>query len=158
MGGALALAALAACAPQPQPIVYGEDIGAFCRMVIADERYGAELVTTTGRVFKFDSIECLAGYVLAMTDTSAIHSLWVTAFQAPGELMPIQDAFFLHSPTLRSPMGANLTAFRADAITPEAAVNSFGGEVLDWPGVLALMRARGEAGDAPAGRHGGAQR
>ena len=148
----LLVAALAvpACSPGPQPIAYGEDVGDFCRMVIVDERYGAELVTDRGRVYKFDSIECLAGVLLAMEDTAAVHSIWVTPFQTPGQLIRIEDALFLHSPMLRSPMGANLTAFHADSITADALVDSFGGEVLDWQAVLELVRTR----PAAAGRHG----
>lgn len=139
----LVLTAASACSPQPQPIAWGEDVGDFCRMVIVDQRYGAELVTNRGRVYKFDSVECLAGFLLAMDDTGAVHSLWVTPFQSPGDLIRIEDAIFLHSATLKSPMGANLTAFRTDAITPEGLVSSFGGEVLDWAGVLALVSSRG---------------
>lgn len=139
----VALAAtLAACSPEPVPIVYGEDLCVHCRMVIMDDRYGSELVSRTGRVFTFDSIECMAAYVLAMDDTADVHSLWVTAFDDPGTLIPVADAIFLHSPTLKSPMGANLTAFRAAELTPEAAINSFGGEVLDWAGARELVRTR----------------
>lgn len=146
--GVLAAAAIlvAGCAPQPEPIAYGEDVGAFCRMVIVDERYGAELVTRRGRVFKFDSIECMAGYVLAMGDTADIHSLWVTPFQTPGTLIPVGEALILQSPALRSPMGANLTAFRATDITEAAVVNAWGGTILDWPGVLERVGARTDTG------------
>ncbi|HEX6133547.1 MAG TPA: nitrous oxide reductase accessory protein NosL [Longimicrobiales bacterium] len=137
---ALALAvSFAACAPGPEPIAYGEDVCAHCRMVIADERYGAELVTTKGRVLKFDSIECLADYVLREMDSTDIHSLWVTGFRNPGELIRIEDAIFLHSPALRSPMGADLTAFDAADTNAAAVVSEFGGEVLDWDGVLQLI-------------------
>ncbi len=147
----LALAAgalLVACAPQPEPIAYGQDVGAFCRMVIMDERYGTELVTRTGRVHKFDSVECMAAFLRALEDTASVHSLWVTDYQTPGTLIPLDDAHFLHSSTLRSPMGANLTAFRRDAITEEALVNAFGGRVLTWDEVVTLVEARGP-GHAP---------
>ncbi|HEX6308325.1 MAG TPA: nitrous oxide reductase accessory protein NosL [Longimicrobiales bacterium] len=137
---ALAMAvALMACAPHPEPIVYGEDVCAHCRMVIADERYGAELVTTKGRVLKFDSIECLADYVLHEADAADIHSLWVTGFEQPRVLIRIEDAIFLHSPALRSPMGANLTAFHAGGTTAAALLDEHGGAVLEWDEVLRLV-------------------
>jgi copper chaperone NosL len=141
----VALAA-AACAPEPEPIAYGEDLCAHCRMVIVDERYGAELVTTKGRIFKFDSIECLADYVLRSIDAADVHSLWVTDYRAPGTLIDVTDATFLHSPALNSPMGANLTAFTASGITPDDLLEEFGGEVLDWAGVLDRVSARPPAG------------
>lgn len=139
--------------PGPVPIAYGTDQGELCRMTITDERYGAELVTRTGKVHKFDSIECLAGFRLAMADTADIHSLWVTDFADPPTLIRIEDAFFLESRDLKSPMGANLTAF-GPGMTREAALNAFYGEILSWPQVLDRVRARG----APAshGGHGGA--
>ena len=74
----------------------------------------------------------------------------------------IEDALFLHSEMLRSPMGANLTAFRRDAITPIALVDSFGGVVLSWDEVLDHVRRNGhthahdgaiQAGALPASGH-----
>ncbi|MGB5288980.1 MAG: hypothetical protein WBN42_10875, partial [Ignavibacteriaceae bacterium] len=48
---------LASCGSKPEPINYGKDECEFCRMQISDNRYGAELVTDKGKVYKFDSIE-----------------------------------------------------------------------------------------------------
>ncbi|MHB1169281.1 MAG: nitrous oxide reductase accessory protein NosL [Longimicrobiales bacterium] len=132
---------VAACSPGPVPIVYGDDMCTHCRMAIVDERYGSELVTRTGLTHTFDSIECLADYVLRLDDVETIHSLWVTSFQHPGELIAVEDALFLHSEMLRSPMGANLTAFRSDAITERSLLDSFGGDVLTWEEVLRHVRA-----------------
>jgi copper chaperone NosL len=152
-GGIVAALLVTGCEPRPDPILYGEDVCAHCRMVIVDERYGAELVTTKGRVFKFDSIECLAAFVLDMEDSSEVHSLWVTAFHAPGELMQIADAVLLHSETLNSPMGGNLTAFRAAVVGPDSAVHAFGGQVLSWGGILELVAARPPSGSGHMPMH-----
>ena len=58
--------ALAGCAPRaPRPIAYGRDACAECRMVASDPRFGAQLETATGKLYVFDSIECLAAYTLA---------------------------------------------------------------------------------------------
>ena len=129
------------CEPAPVPIVYGEDLCEHCHMVIADRRFGAELVTSTGRVLKFDSVECLAAHVARLADGGGIHSLWVTAFRQPGELIPVGEALFVQSPSLRSPMGAGLGAFGASADTPEALVSELGGAVLDWAQVVERARA-----------------
>lgn len=149
---ALALVVTAGCTPEPTPIVYGDDVCTHCRMSIVDDRYGSELVTRTGRTHTFDSIECLADYVLEIDEPESVHSLWVTSFQHPGELVAVEDAHFLHSEMLRSPMGANLTAFRKDAITPTALVNSFGGVIMSWDEVLEHVRRNGHAhsGRAPS--------
>ena len=47
------------CGISPLPIDYNHDECAYCKMKIADARFGAELVTSKGKVFKFDSAECL---------------------------------------------------------------------------------------------------
>lgn len=131
---------LAGCEPQPQPIRYGEDMGAHCRMTISDARFGAQLLTTTGKAYSFDSVECLAGYVLASPEAAGdAHSLWVTAYDDPGMLIPLDEAYFVRAPNLHSPMGENLAAF--GEATPEAeALAAFDdAELLSWDEVLALV-------------------
>src|SRR5690606_30570495 len=51
-----------ACKPEAQAIDYGFDSCTHCKMTIADNRYGAELVTQKGKVYKFDAVECLTAY------------------------------------------------------------------------------------------------
>jgi len=148
------LALLAACEPGPRPLAYGEDVGDYCRMTIVDEGYGAELVTRTGKVYTFDSIECLAGFYLEeQVPPEEVHSLWVTDFQDPPTLVPVEKAFFLHSRDLPSPMGMNLTAF-SGAIRRDAVTNSFYGELLDWQDVLDLVAG---GGSLPHGKPGQGQ-
>jgi copper chaperone NosL len=147
----LAGVAAAACAPRPRPIAYGEDACALCRMVVVDERYGAELVLRTGRVHTFDSIECMAHFHNDSSAHAAIASLWVTDFEQPRTLVDAAGAVFLLSPHLPSPMGAGLTAF-ADSAAAAAALAAHGGTVLGWPELLEhVARAwRPGAGQHPA--------
>ena len=145
----LVLVAAACATPEPQPITYGVDQCDYCRMTITDERYGAELVTRTGLVRRFDSPECLAAYTHEHPEEE-VHSRWVTDFRRPPRLIRVEEAYFLHSPNLRSPMGLNLTAF-GEAIEQEAVLNSFGGEILSWDGVLGLVgREWIESGTGPS--------
>ena len=51
---------LVACNAGPVPIAYGTDQCATCHMGITDPRFGSEAVSTTGKVWKFDSAEDLA--------------------------------------------------------------------------------------------------
>ena len=148
---------LAGCTPGPRPVAYGEDGCAHCRMTVSDARYAAELVTTTGKTFVFDSVECLAAYVRE-ADPETIHSLWVTDFQRPEALVALGDVFFLRSENLKSPMGRGLTAF-GPGLSPEAALNAFGGEILTWEEVLALPDPHApHAGHALPAAHGALQR
>ena len=54
---------MASCSTGPEPIAYGHDGCAYCEMTIMDQRYGTELVTDKGKIFKFDSVECLVRYL-----------------------------------------------------------------------------------------------
>lgn len=147
----LAAAPLLGCGPKgPVPVTVGEDSCSECLMTIADERYATELITKKGKVYFFDSVECLAGYYLEQ-NRDDVASLWVTDFHTQARMIPVEEAFFLRSKDLRSPMGMNLTAF-GDGIEPETVLNSFIGEVLDWDGVLELVETEGTP---ELGNHGG---
>jgi copper chaperone NosL len=54
---------LLACNPESQPINYGADMCEFCRMSIVDQRFGSEIVTQKGKVYKFDAVECMINYL-----------------------------------------------------------------------------------------------
>ena len=150
----VALVLLAGCEPEPRAIRYGEDVGAHCKMTVSDARFGSELVTTTGKVYVFDAVECLANYMVAHPELAdQTHSLWVTAYDAPGELIPLDSAFFIHSPDVQSPMSGGLAAF-GPGTSPEDAVRQLGGEVLAWADVLELADQPVQRGaDHPEAAH-----
>ena len=127
---------VAGCNPGPEPIHYGEDQGANCRMTIVDERFGAEIVTTTGRTYKFDSIECLANYIATeAVPADAISSVWVTDFNKPGEFISADAATFIRTPDVNTPMGAGLVAF-ASADAAASMLNSPDARSLTWEDIL----------------------
>ncbi len=154
---ALALAAalpLSSCAgPRPRAFAYGTDTCEACLMGLADEGHAAQLVTRTGRSYVFDSIECLAAYLRGMDDPEAVHSLWVTDFSNPPDLVRAEEALFMVSESLSSPMGVGLTAF-GRAADRDGALTTFDGEPLDWEGVRTLVGERWPDGHPRPG-HGG---
>ncbi len=136
----LGAAALACGTPGPTPIAFGQAACEHCHMTIADQRFAAELVTRTGKVYAFDDAGCLATFAVSgPVGPERIHSAWVTDFRHPGTLIPAQDAAFLRTDRVRTPMGSNLLA------VPRAAGDSLqdalGGTLLDWGQVLAAARA-----------------
>ncbi len=135
--------------PRPVPLTLGETACNHCHMTLMDERFAAELLTITGKAYTFDSVECLASFALESTDE--IHSLWVTNFGAPSHLVRVEEAFFVRSPLLKSPMGMGLVAF-GEGMTPEDALNSFAGELLDWQGVLDVVRGEGSVAPGADGQ------
>ena len=53
---------ITSCTTKPQPIKMG-DACDFCIMGVADNRFGAELITKKGKIYKFDDIHCLIGFI-----------------------------------------------------------------------------------------------
>lgn len=124
------------CKAGPKPIEIGKDICAHCKMTIMDKRYGAEVITDKGKVYKFDSSECLIEYVRKnpLVDFP-VRALLVINHSAPGEFIDATDAYFLHSEKLQSPMGGNLTAVHNKA-TIDKYILEYGGEVWTWEEAL----------------------
>lgn len=127
---------LLSCTAEPQPIAYGSDNCHHCKMTISDNRYGAELITKKGKVFTFDSAECLAAYVNEQTVPEA-ELLLVTDYERPGQFMDAREAVFLQSENQPSPMGMNLTAF-ASQDQAAAVAQEKTGEIMRWDNVLKL--------------------
>ena len=131
---------LISCSNQPEPISYGEDECEFCKMMIMDKRYGAELVTDKGKIYKFDSIECLVGHIDNKNlDKSDYSSVWVGNYSNPGNLVDAQKAIYLKNDEIRSPMGLNVLA-----VENQDQYNSIfsqnGGMQLDWNNLFPLVR------------------
>jgi copper chaperone NosL len=129
------------CGAEPQPIAYGEDQCSYCSMTIVDRQHAAEAVTLKGRVYKFDAIECLVGYVEAEGGDSAFAHLLVTDYADPGELVDAPTSTYLISPNIPSPMGAYLSAF-ADETAAQHVQRAKGGDLYDWEGVKERLRKR----------------
>jgi len=127
------------CALEPEPINYGKDLCAHCNMKIIDKRYGAEYVSAKGKVFKFDSGECLIEYISQNNLSGKNEGLTlVTDFSSPEKLIKTGDATFIISQKLPSPMGAFLTAFSSKGAA-KSKVEELGGEVYDWGSVTAKI-------------------
>ncbi len=139
--------------PEPRPILAGIDGCADCLMAVDATGHGGELVTTTGKIYTFDSVECLTNYLLTYRGNEVTHSLWVTDFSDPDELVRAEDAHYLISEALTSPMGLGITAF-SRAEDRDGAVHAFGGDPMTWASVQALVEDEWPGG-RPQRPHGG---
>ena len=124
---------LTACSHAPDPIRYGKDACAHCKMTIMDKRFAAELITAKGKVFKFDAAECMAGFLkdnpAIASDTKSV--FLVNDFTKPGQFADARKSFFLRDSSLSSPMGGNLAAFLSRPAA-EAAKKDKSAQVYDW--------------------------
>jgi copper chaperone NosL len=106
-------------------------------MTVVDKQHGAELVTTKGRVYVFDAIECLINYE-EMEPLNQAEYLLVNDYQKPGVLMDAKNSFFLISEAIPSPMGAYLSAFSTRQEASNMA-SAKGGEVYNWTEIQRII-------------------
>ena len=100
------------CAADKNPIIIGKDNCAFCKMTFTDARFGAEILTTKGKVYKFDDIHCLLSFIKAgIVPKDAIKETYVVDFLGKHDLMPLSTSFLLTSEVLHTPMNGNVAAF-----------------------------------------------
>jgi copper chaperone NosL len=126
----MAIVLISACAPKSEPISYGENDCSYCRMTIVDKIHGAELVTSKGKVYKYDAVECMVMALKEMDETDMAMIL-VNHLEEPEALIDANTATFLISKELPSPMGGFLTAF-ASRKAAEDALTEYGGELHSW--------------------------
>ncbi|MBX2939448.1 MAG: nitrous oxide reductase accessory protein NosL [Ferruginibacter sp.] len=127
---------ISSCNAGPEPIAYGKDACYSCKMTISDSRYGAEMLTKKGRVYKFDDSRCLISFVESNeVPKENIQELYLASFTAPPELIPVKAAFLLKSEQLSSPMRGNVAAFKTREALEEVQ-KEMKGDVVQWEDVL----------------------
>lgn len=128
------------CSTNPIPLNYGKDNCDFCGMQLDNIHYGCELITKKGKIYKFDSDECLMHYLLKHHDVALQASkLMVTPYNKPGVLISADSSFYLINSKLHSPMGENIASFS----NKEAAYkvkDQYGGDILTWGATLSYVR------------------
>lgn len=123
---------LPSCNTAAEPFETGKDNCHFCKMAITDTRFGGEIITTKGKIFKFDDLHCIIQFLqsgeLAKKDIS--QSLTIN-FDKPNTFLDTDKASFVISPELKSPMGSHAAAF-ADKAASAKFSQGKEAEVLDW--------------------------
>lgn len=127
------------CKQGPQPMKLGVDNCFFCRMTVTDSKYGAELITRKGRLYKFDDYNCLYSFVKSsMVEAKEIGSLYLVDYEVPHSLIKAEDAIVLKGGNLQSPMGSNVAAFSLKAAAQKLSA-AFGAEVVEWKQIWDLQ-------------------
>ena len=103
---------LSSCKTGPEPINAGKDNCYSCKMTISDVRFGAEIVTTKGKIYKFDDVHCILNYLETKElEISNIKDYYLTNYSGIHQLINVNRSFLLKADELRSPMGGNIAAF-----------------------------------------------
>ena len=122
-----------ACSQATEPIRYGKDACHFCKMTIMDKKYGCEIVTDKGKVFKFDDVSCMAKYLKDNNlEQSRLSFIVVNQYDNPGELIDAKSAVFLNGGQIRSPMRGDMAAFTNQASANKAKANLGEVRMFGW--------------------------
>ena len=123
---------LFSCKVEPEPLIYGEDACHHCKMTLMDRKFGAELVTRKGKVYKFDDINCMVQFFHSggISQDQFAHKL-VVDFSQPEKLISAGEAFYLKSAEIKSPMASQIAAFEKEASLNEVK-SKWNGIYLVW--------------------------
>ncbi len=131
---------LLSCTAEPEPLEYGHDACHTCKMTLVDRKFGAELVTSKGKVFKFDDVNCMLTYYHSGENDPAVftHKL-VVDFSDPAKLVAATDAFYLKSSGIKSPMASQIAAFEKKE-NMDKAKDELNGIYLVWGEVVTQFK------------------
>lgn len=124
------LALCLSCNVGPKDINYGNEYCHFCQMTIVDPQHAAQMVTTKGKVYNFDAIECMIHYTKEF-DTTKVAMYLTCNYTQPGILLNAEKANFIVSENIPSPMGANLSAVSSET-EAKVLLAQQGGSLFDW--------------------------
>jgi copper chaperone NosL len=126
------LSSMLSCKVEPRPIDFGKDTCEYCRMVLMDPKFGSEIVTSKGKVFIFDDVNCLHDYIASeeLIESELAH-IMVVDFHNMGKLIPLDHAHFVFSEEIKSPMASRVAAFGEQRVSEEYR-EKWNGQLKTW--------------------------
>lgn len=82
-------------------------------MTVSESKFGAELITKSGKVYKFDSIGCMLGMYKMKSDE--VDKVLISDFFQKESLIDAKDAIYFKSTNVRGPMGTSVLATQSKA-------------------------------------------
>jgi copper chaperone NosL len=111
-----------------------QDMCDYCKMAISEKRYAAEVIDNEGRAFKFDDISCLANFTNGRKNTTKVVAHFVMDFDER-QWIKAEDAYYVRSTELTTPMNGNIIAFRSESQARQAA-DKYNGKLLRLTDIL----------------------
>jgi copper chaperone NosL len=130
----------------PEPIRWGRDTCARCRMHLSQPGFAGELRDRAGVLHKYDDLGCLVAAVVAAR--VEVPEAWVED-HAGGGFVPLLSAHLVRADAVRTPMGHGVVAF-ADEAAARAFAATHGGQVVALEALLGDRPWLARAGARPA--------
>lgn len=123
------IALLISCKVEPKEINFGQDACHFCKMTIVDKPFASEIVSTKGKVYVYDAIECMIKNQEVENLDAALYLVY--DFENTTDFIDAIQSHYVISEQIKSPMGENLAAFQTKALAEEFIKNN-GGTQFNW--------------------------
>lgn len=128
---------LSSCSTRPEPFTIGQDHCYSCKMGIVDLKFGGEIITRKGKIYKFDDMGCMISFLNSGgLEEKDIKSKLVMNYEKPNEFIDVSIAWFLTSQAINSPMNSHIAGFtskeNATKITGERNNNN----IANWPEIF----------------------
>ena len=123
---------LTSCSYKPESFTIGKDDCYVCKMGVADLKFGGEIISKKGKIFKFDDVGCMISYLKSesMKENEIAQKL-VMNYNHPNEFLDAGTAWYLASPDVRSPMKSNVSAY-SDKAEAEKIKEGKTGNIVTW--------------------------
>lgn len=127
---------LGSCNAGPDVITTGKDNCNYCKMTITDAKYGAELVTKKGKVYKFDDVHCLLSFIQTkMIDKKEINNIYLVDFAGNHSLIKARESFLLQGDIIKGPMNGNIIAFK-NKDSMKVMANQLNAVAVSWDNLI----------------------
>ena len=120
------------CNTKPEPFAYGKDICDDCKMTIMDPKFGGEIITKKGKIYKFDDIHCLVHFIKQGNIKEAdIATTVFVNYENNQNFLDVKSSYFVASDQFKSPMNGNVASFSSKEIA-EQKVTEINGTLKNW--------------------------
>ena len=119
---------------EAEPIKLNSDGCDFCKMKIADGKFGGEIITTKGRIYKFDDMHCMINYHKENTAIQ-VQSFFIHDFNQNNTLIAAENAYYVKGGEINSPMRGNTIAVQTDEEAKQMA-EKFKANPISWSEII----------------------
>lgn len=107
---------LQGCDSSADAITYGKDQCHYCKMIISDRSFGAELITDKGKIYKFDDTHCILSFLKSGDlQQPQIAAVFLVDYAQKEKLIPAETAFLIRGDAIKGPMAGTIAAFETEA-------------------------------------------
>ena len=117
------------CKIEPKEIDFGLDACHFCKMTIVDKPFASEIVSTKGKIYKYDAIECMIKNQELENLNAALFLVY--DIEKTTDFIDAEKSYYVVSEQINSPMGENLGAFQTKTAAQKFVKNN-SGKLFNW--------------------------